>query len=223
LKQRTKKLQEDLEKERIAARPIKLKMLEAQGIVKNLEAAVDCSCSCHLSPGTSLHNQGKSCPCQLTAAQKNRQTQKFMTLFKNYSPSPLWQKQEELFKKQAQELKIAAKIELSGAPMVISGIIAERGFYLRERHGFWEVVISSDKNPLSNPWKSPPEELTLVIAEGTSEDLFDSSDQESPKKALEIAWAAVKHYLLQKNCSHQDSLTSNHRFCYLCGILLRDF
>jgi hypothetical protein len=185
--------------------------------LRDLEAAVACSCGCHPRMALStLHDGGRSCPCQATPAERREALDRF------FASSALLEPTAEEREDQGRELR-RLETELAvvlvfvggGAPFVVRGVADGRAFYLRERHDHWRVVIAPDADPLRDPWSIPPEEPTICVASGDSDEfLFDGVFSELA--AVSVAVRAVRRFLLRRSCSHLAA--GPHPFCPECGV-----
>lgn len=198
----------------VAGEPKRREALNTGPPLKDFEAAVACSCSCHPRAGdTRLHESGASCPCQLTSAER---AESFEQLFKILDKASAEQESYEndlqsRSKLEAQKLQIELRGIGGAAPFVIRGVADGRGFYLRERHDLWSVAIASDDDPTADPWAD--DRTVIEVAFGES-DALEKDGEFCPVRALEVAVNAVRIFLLRRVCMHQNAL----RFCPICGV-----
>lgn len=210
------KLRTDLAAARIAQEPARRAALAAGPQLRDLEAAVACGCSCHPRPADlNLHQGGVACPCQLTAEERKESFNDLLGILSEASASEA--SYESDMRRRADEAAQGLNVEIreigGGAPFVIRGVVDGRGFYLRERHDLWSVVISPDDDPLLDPWTLDRSIPVIEVASGDSvalerDAVFD------PVYALEIAVNAVRIFLLRRSCRHENAA----RFCPDCGV-----
>jgi len=172
--------------------------------LEDLDAAAECWCSCHPRPGQ-LDHEGERCLCQLAQSERRTRSSDALARLVALAPSGVGDAQavrRDAVAHAAHELGLDAREAVPGVPWVIVGTIDGRGFYLRERHEEYEVIIAPDDDPGTDPWASPPEQLTLVITSGDVRDLIDQRGRYSPERALRVAAAAVRTYQCQRACTH---------------------
>lgn len=204
-----------------AARPLREAMfaaVAAAGIeLRDLAAALGCPCGCHPRIDTGRHEGGRSCPCQQTPAERAAAREQLLAMFADLHAG----EDTELdayhaaIAARAAELGVDARITVLGAPFVLTGTVDGRGFYLRERHGSYRVVISADADPAADPWAADPSVLTLEIADG-ADDTFHVDGRFDAGRALTVAVAAVRSYLRQHGCTHPRAAAGD-RYCAGCG------
>lgn len=210
---------------RDALRPARRAVLASGHVLRDMEAAVECHCSCHPRPADpERHDGGRSCPCQQSPEERKAASAAFLALLAENSAVD-----DEYFTRSAAEFSIAAmrlgveaKVVVSAAPMVISGVCDGRAFYVRERHGDWRVTIAADDQPLLDPWTSPIEDPSIDIAEGSDRDFADETGRYSQTKALEVAVDAVRAFVGRTHCEHERPVDDTHRYCRRCGVDLND-
>lgn len=210
------KMRADHAANKTAQEPARRAALAAGPTLRDLEAAVDCVCSCHPRPADMrLHDGGISCPCQLTDEERAESLEELLGLLSEASIGR--ESYETEMRRRADEAAARLGAEVRGiggaAPFVIRGVVDGRGFYLRERHDLWSVVIAPDDEPLADPWSRDREVPVIEVASGESvalekEGVFDAVH------ALEVAVNAVKLFLLRRSCSHENAA----RFCPVCGV-----
>lgn len=193
-----------------------LKALLSGPSLKDVAAAVSCPCSCHPSPGSPhLHNSGVSCPCQLTPQERHDSMQKFIDESRSLHGDLEHQQRLERLKAEALALSLNCTLMHfgGGAPFVISGIVDQHGFYLRERHDMYSIVVSLDAGFSQDLWLSASGVGVASIVSSDTDDLLTDGVFDS-LKALKTAVFAVRLYVLRLSCSHENA----GRFCPQCGI-----
>ncbi len=208
-----------------ALKPAKRAALAIGPPLRDIEAAVECRCSCHPSPGRpDAHGAGQTCRCQQTEAERKVAVAELFSFFERDGEAE--QEHEEQFATELQaeavRLGVAARVKLAAAPFVITGVCDGRAFYLRERHGSWTVTIASDDDPLCDPWGWPHDGTTIDIASGEADEFNDAEGHFSHSVALQIAVRAVRDALLRNTCRHETPESPEHRYCGRCGVALAD-
>jgi len=122
----------------------------------------------------------------------------------------------------AEELGVTAQWRVAAAPFVITGNVDGRGFYLRERHGYYRVTIAPDDDPTADPWELPIERATLDIADGEDDDLTGPDGGYDVAHALTVAVHAVRTFLARRGCEHQQPTDPRQLFCSWCGVRLTE-
>lgn len=201
---------------RAAARPLKAVMLAAGPALRDPEAALDCMCSCHPRPAdTGLHDGGTTCGCQLTKSERVAAFNELLQVLHEVSEDE--ESDADSLQQRADEAATRLGIELDHiggyAPFVIRGRVDGRGFYLRERHDMWRVVLAPDESPEADPWSADPEMTTITVASGDSDE-FTVDGYFDPIVALECAVDAARLFLLRRRCDHATA----QRFCPVCGV-----
>ena len=190
--------------------------------MRDVEAAIDCLCSCHPRPAqTELHDGGVTCPCQLTPTERAAAWDELFAHIGDMDDD-VEVAGATRFAAAAADLGVSADVVVPGAPFVIAGTCDGRGFYLRERGGAWRVTIAGDANPAADPWTMDIEQPTIDIATGTEVELGDGGGNFSPERALRVAVEAVRDALARNGCAHELPLDAGHRFCRCCGVPLAD-
>lgn len=210
------KMRADHAASQLAEEPARRAAIAAGPALRDLEAAVTCFCSCHPRPADPrLHEGGVSCPCQLTDAERAESLESLRGVLSESSEAQESYETEMRRRVDEAATRLGAEIRDIGgaAPFVIRGVVDGRGFYLRERHDLWSVVIAPDDDPLSDPWARDREVPVIEVASGESatlekEGVFD------PVHALEVAVNAVRIFLLRRSCQHENAV----RFCPDCGV-----
>jgi hypothetical protein len=210
------KMRADHAASQLAEEPARRAAIAAGPALRDLEAAVTCFCSCHPRPADPrLHEGGVSCPCQLTDAERAESLESLRGVLSESSEAQESYETEMRRRVDEAATRLGAEIRDIGgaAPFVIRGVVDGRGFYLRERHDLWSVVIAPDDDPLSDPWARDREVPVIEVASGESatlekEGVFD------PVHALEVAVNAVRIFLLRRSCAHDKA----GRFCPACGV-----
>lgn len=204
-------------------RPARLAAVCTGPPVRDPDAAADCHCGCHPKPAnTELHDGGLSCGCQLTAEERKRAWEEFAGQLDDLGVDAGIQSGEAEFARRAQELGVTARWRLVAAPFVITGNIDGRGFYLRERHGYYRVTIAPDDDPAADPWELPAERATLDIADGEDDDLIGPNGCFDVARSLTVAVHAVRTFLACRGCEHQQPADPRQLFCGWCGIRLAE-
>ena len=194
----------------------RLKALLSGPSLKDVSKAQSCSCSCHPRPASmALHNGGVSCPCQMTPQERQEATQRFFDKTKDLYEELAHQHRSDRI--QAEALALSLNCTLMhfgcGAPFVISGIVDKHGFYLRERHDIYSIVVSLEAGFSQDLWLSDDSVGVVSVASGTTDDLLTDGSFDS-LKALKTAVSAVRLYVLRLSCKHENT----GRFCPQCGI-----
>lgn len=204
-----------------AARPARLAVLATGPVLRDIDKAADCRCSCHPSPASrSLHEGGARCPCQLTAAER---AELWDCLFEytDEEAEALKEKEKKEDEARAQlaeaaaELDVDAEVRCWAFPFVVAGACDGRSFYLRERHGRWRVEVAADPG-CTDLWGTSGA-LGIEIAAGSRTDLCDIDGDTSPVVALRLAVRAVRLSVLRDRCSHEVPSEESHQFCRHCG------
>ncbi|KQR17256.1 hypothetical protein [Cellulomonas sp. Leaf334] len=177
----------------------------------DLDAAAQCGCACHPTPGTPIHG-GLPCQCQRPPAD-GLSLAEIMETAGPTQPEDDGGSNEEL-EQAALEFGIEAREVVPGGPWVVSGSCDGLGYYLRDRGDRFRVVVAPDEDPNLDPWEAPPEQVTLELASGSSHSLWDDGHL-SPRLALRLVASVVRTYRRQQACTHPHS--SIDRFCALCG------
>jgi hypothetical protein len=212
---------------REALKPAKRAVLAIGPPLRDIEAAVECGCSCHPRPGQpDTHGTGQTCPCQQTAAERKvAMAELFSFLACRGEAEAVPQQRERVASElhaEALRLGVTATVTLDAAPFVITGVCDGRAFYLRERHGTWRVTIASDDDPLCDPWGGPDVGSTIDVASGEDDEFNDAEGHFSRIVALQIAVSAVRGALLRNACQHEIPDLPEHRYCRVCGVALAD-
>jgi hypothetical protein len=215
LADRVAEMRDRYEAQRVAAEPFRRAALAMGPELRDLEAAVACLCGCHPSaPEMTLHDGGATCACQMTdddrAAAWKALSDHLVELAGDEDERPSL---HDVLDGCAAELGVELREVVPAAPFVISGLVDGRGFYLRERHGSWEVVIADDADPAADVWRAPRTEPSIVVARGVDDD-FTVDGVFSPERALRIAVDAVRLHLARQTCAHAGAVS----FCPTCGV-----
>lgn len=214
------------EERRTAERPLREAMFAAlteHGVeLRDPQAALDCMCGCHPRPDLGAHGDSgqAGCSCQKTPEEREQSLRELFDTLAERDPQQEARRAQEqnALAAHAVELRVQARVEVEFAPFVLVGTVDGRGFYLRERHGLWRVTVAGDDDPGSDPWKADPSVLTLDIADGDAGRLLDD-DGFGAVRALDVAVAAVRTFLRQRECRHARA-ESGDRFCAACGTAL---
>jgi hypothetical protein len=212
------KLRAEQQAQRAAAEPALRAALAAGPELRDLEAAVACSCSCHPRPASpTTHQGGVDCPCQQTLEQRTVGLDALRIIWGKLDATSdehaqTWQAARD---EAAERLGVDIRSIGGMAPFVISGIVDGRGFYLRERHDTWRVEIAPDQNPLDDPWTAPPDQPSITVATGDITAL-ERDGRFDELHALDVAVDAVRTFLTRRSCPHPDA----RRYCPDCGVEL---
>lgn len=210
------RVREEFVAARLAAEPARRKAIADGPQVRDIDAALACGCSCHPRPADSTHHDGgMSCPCQLTDEQRAASREEFLAALASLT------QEEESFQNDLQErvaraadrLQVDVRYLGGAAPFVIRGVADGRGFYLRERHDLWSVVIAPDDDPGADPWGLDHRVPVIEVASGASDSL-EIGGRFDHVHALEVAVEAVRLFLLRRSCAHVNA----QRFCPDCGV-----
>lgn len=209
---------------REAARPARRTSILAGPVLRDVEAAVECLCSCHPRPAEiDRHDGGQTCPCQETEDERAAHMTAFRDLWNEeieqeyLDEERYFDEQRELIAAEAEALGVEADIQVWGAPHVIVGVCDGRGFYLRERHGSYRVTIAPDDDPGSDPWFADPTELSIDIAGGDECELEDDGTF-SWLITLRVAVQAVRTAIARNTCEHRR--IESEPFCPICGVCI---
>ena len=215
---RTRREAFDAEQE--AHKPAKRAALAAGPLLRDLDAAVECSCSCHPTPPSAdSHEGGVTCPCQLSREERAARRRALFEELDDWEAEREWEQRVSAeLQSEAAVLGVSAQIVVPAAPMVITGVCDGRAFYLRERHGSWGVTIATDDDPTVDPWASSLEAPSIDIASGDDSEFNDENGRFSRALALRVAVTAVRSALLRNACEHEAPESTAHRFCRLCGV-----
>lgn len=215
---RQQQLSARLDAARVASEPARRKALAAGPVLRDLPAALDCSCACHPRPADpALHDGGASCVCQMTRAERAARLQDLFAAFRDDEHVDHVERERRRVEAAATRLGVHLDEVGGAAPFVVRGRVDGRGFYLRERHDRWRVVIAADGDPTEDPWSAPAAAATIVVAEGVSDELEDG-DRFDQVRAVEVAVGAVRLFLLRRSCTHDRAA----RFCPACGVEMAD-
>jgi len=211
-----RKIRESFAAAKVAQEPARRAVVATGPTLRDVEAAVDCVCSCHPRPADpGLHAGGAACPCQLTDEERSESLEELLVVLTETAFSE--PSRESDLRSDADETAARLGVEVreigGAAPFVIRGVVDGRGFYLRERHDLWSVVIAPDDDPLADPWVLDRSVPVIEVVSGDSgaleqEGVFD------PVHALEVAVNAVRLFLLRRSCAHELAA----RFCPVCGV-----
>jgi hypothetical protein len=211
----------EMDAARVAGRPARRAAVLAGPALRDADAAVDCLCGCHPRPAeVDLHDGGRSCPCQLTDAERAEQRRAWLASWGELAANVDDDEQSEseqaaAFADAAAALGVEARIRAWAAPFVIVGLCDGRGFYLRERHGSYRVVIAPDDDPGSDPWAAAPTDPSIDVAAGDENELADHGAF-SPATALRVAVEAVRSALARNACVHRR--VDAEPYCPSCGV-----
>lgn len=216
LAEEARKIREAFAAAKAAQEPFRRAAIATGPTLRDVEAAVVCSCSCHPRPADpGLHDGGVSCRCQLTDEQRSESLNELLGILSETAASE--GSYETEMRRRADEAAARLGVEVrdigGAAPFVIRGVVDGRGFYLRERHDLWSVVIAPDDDPLADPWTLDRDVPVIEVASGDSAAL-EQGGVFAPAHALEVAVNAVKLFLLRRSCPHENAA----RFCPACGV-----
>ena len=191
--------------------------------MRDPDAAADCPCSCHPKPAdVELHDGGLSCGCQRTPEERKQAWKELAGQLDSLGLDAGIRSGETELARHAEELGVTAQWRLVAAPFVITGNVDGRGFYLRERHGYYHVTIAPDDDPTADPWELPAERVTLDIADGEDDDLTGPDGGYNVAHALSVAVHAVRTFLARRECEHQQPTDPRQLFCAWCGVRLAE-
>lgn len=215
IKAEIERMRDELQAQWDMGRAARRGAVESVGGIKDVEAAVDCRCSCHHTAGD-LHDQGRTCPCQLTAEERETAYESFWQWSAEEAADHEARvaESERVFSLAAERLGVRVESHGGGAPYVICGEVDGRAFFLRERHDMWRVEIAGDQTPLENPWNSAAAD-SIVVAEGVSEAFYGENYE---VEALELAVSAVRTFIQRRECAH----STTGRWCSECGVLIEE-
>lgn len=200
-----------------ADRPARRAAILAGPGLSDVDAAVECRCTCHPHPADmSRHDGGESCHCQGPDPA-------FAALLEvinepgRESTGELLSMRErtQAVAAEAEALGVEASVVLGAAPFVIVGVCDGRGFFLRERGGHYRVTIAPDEAAGSDPWTAGSAEPAIDIASGYESDLVHEG-RFSSVVALRVAVDAVRTALARNFCDHR--LVESEPYCPSCGV-----
>ncbi|MGH3914097.1 MAG: hypothetical protein ACRDTC_11930 [Pseudonocardiaceae bacterium] len=204
-------------------RPARLAAVCAGPSLRNPGKAADCPCGCHPKPANAeLHDGGFSCGCQLTPEERQQAWKEFEGELDSLNLDAGLRSEEAELAQQAEQLGVTARWQVVAAPFVITGNVDGRGFYLRERHGYYRVTIAPDEDPSADPWELPAERTTLDIADGEDDELTSPAGRYDVARALTVAVHAVRTFLARRVCEHQQPTDPRQLFCAWCGVRLAE-
>jgi hypothetical protein len=184
--------------------------------LRSADAAEECICACHDQMGK-LHDQGRTCPCQLSAEERRAAFEEAMEEMTTewYRPEAVAAraKAEAAFASEAERLGASIESHGGGAPYLIIGSVDGRAFFLRERGDAWHVEIAGDEDPENNPWRAG-NQASIVVAEGSTQQLEADEEAGFEITALRIAVEAVRTFLLRRTCEH----FGEGAWCPKCGV-----
>ncbi len=211
---------------REAARPARRAAILAGPVLRDVEAAVECPCSCHPRPAElDRHDGGQDCPCQETEDERAARMKAFRDVWNEdieqeyLAEERYFDEQRELVAAESEALGVEASIQVWAAPHVIVGVCDGRGFYLRERHGSYRVTIAADDDPGSDPWIAEPTKPSIDIAHGDESEL-DDDGRFSWVITLGVAVQAVRTAARRNACKHRR--IDSEPFCPTCGVRIDD-
>lgn len=192
-------------------------LLRAGPDLRDYAAASTCPCSCHPQV-SALHSGGQECRCQLTKDEQAAQLERFFAVIAEINsrdPDFMSRAEESTqFQEEAAELGVSdAQIRALGCPLVVSGKIDGRSFFLRERHGIYRVECAPEHAPEVDLWSSDMD--GVIVKEGVEGDLIEQGDPPAVR-ALKVAACAVRSYLRAYSCEHR-MIPTGALFCPWCG------
>ena len=208
---------------RATTEPARRAVILTGPVLLDVDAAVACHCACHPRPAAAdLHGGGVSCPCQQTREERAAALESLFATSSRFArdldADRFYEDRQERFDAEATALGVAARIQVWGAPLVIVGVCAGRGFYLRERHGSYRVTIAPDEDPASDPWAADATEPSIDIAAGDGD--FADAGPDAFARALRVAVGAVRTALARNECEHRR--VGSEPYCPSCGVLLAE-
>lgn len=199
-----------------AGAPLRRALIAAAGELRDVDAAVDCRCGCH--PRVSeLHDGGATCGCQLTDDERAEAQRRLLDTLAELHDSfePRARDDEAAAVARAGELDVELRSYGGLAPLVCRGVVDGHGFFLRERHGSWQVVVTAHPDG-HDPWGDGHEDDQL-IASGDESALLDHDGRVDPGLVVTAAVVAVRRWLLA-DCPHPDVTgRDDTNFCPRCG------
>lgn len=197
--------------------------LLAQGPeLRDLSAAIDCSCACHpRAADMDLHDGGTSCYCQLTREQRQHRFAEFEAASAELRERdrPSRDAARARFDAAAAELGVEANIECLAAPFAITGRCDGLSFFLRARHGLYRVELATDPD-CESLWHDGNAH-SVEVASGDDEDLAaGSGGAPSAAVALRVAVDAIRTATRRAGCDHEQPTDPSHLYCRRCGIEL---
>lgn len=191
-------------------------LLNAGPALRDVDAAMDCRCSCHPRVGD-LHNGGVTCACQQTLEERKAATEKMFAALAALNHSSDWEAKQDQFDVAAAALGVQnAAIECQACPTVVSGIVDGRFFYLRERSGVWRITVAPENDPLLDVWNHTTTVQGVDIANGSEDDLYIEGETFSYAHVLQFAVRTVRGHLRRSTCGHNTAPTGAN-FCPTCG------
>lgn len=213
-------LREQFARERAETVAAKRALLEAlPGAPHDLDAAAECHCECHPSPGRDRH-PGEPCMCQLTDEERKARWARAMQSLAQFRDHlrPVQEQHQRELAEAAAELGVEVREEIPAAPWVLTGAVDGRAFYMRERWDTYDIVIAHDDNPTVQPW-SDPDTAGITIRSGDSRDLYVGTPPDYGV-ALRFIVGAIREHLARTTCPHP--ARAGDRYCPRCGAPLTD-
>lgn len=203
--------------QRAYAEPFRRAVLPLGPPLRDIEAAVHCRCSCHpQAPQMSTHAGGTDCLCQLTEQERRQVRQDLRKQLDEMSDLGIRQPSlADQLAEPATEMGVELRDLIEAAPFVISGLVDGTGFYLRERHGKWELVLATGDDPSVDIWQFPRTSPAVCVASGRDSDFYVDGVF-SPERALRIAVDGVRIHRRRTVCNHPGARS----FCPDCGQLM---
>jgi hypothetical protein len=178
----------------------------------DLDAAARCGCGCHPKAAENEAHAQAECSCQLTDEERSQRSRQWLQDLGELDLCDFDTYAREAFDETAESLKVEeAAIRIFACPLVVSGVVHGRAFYLRERHDKWRVSVATPNDPAVDPWEGDRE--VIDIAEGSG--CF------TPAEALAVGVQQVRLYLQRVTCKHRKT-TEDAPFCAYCGIRISD-
>ena len=189
--------------------------------LRDLDAAVDCRCSCHpRAADMSLHDGGASCRCQLTREDLQKRMAKFEKSAAEHRERarPRREARQAEFAAAVESLGVEAIIECEAAPLAIVGRCDGHSFFLRARHDIYRVEVAADPG-CENLWYDGDADR-IEVASGCDRDLVGDGGGVSPAVAVRVAVDAIRTSMRRNMCSHEEPSGVGHLYCRNCGVEL---
>lgn len=209
------KLEHQQERDRERAR--KPAFLQLGPKLPNMDAAVDCFCSCHPRPEGTLHEGGVTCGCQRTPEQRSASIKEFLKDLAEFTEDSSSHDFCAEIESRAKAEGAHMEVVIIAAPFVVTGTVDGRAFYLRERHGSYRICMADDTQE-TDLWGNQ-DATTVLVAEGDEAELRGEDGQSSADKIVALIVNSVRIGLRRLECPHT-STTVDSDFCPRCGTQL---
>lgn len=197
-------------------RPLRRRALEQGPPLRDLAAALDCSCTCHPRiADTRRHEGGASCPCQVADEERELDEPKRAALIADLQEAvaKASEGEREVVADEAGKMDGVSVSYYGGlAPLLVCGVAYGRAFYLRMRHEQWTIAVAGPDRPLDNPWTTSDDPSAMVIA-GGAEEFFDGADgRTDPRLVVRRIAGEVRRYLAGE-ASDDEGDAARRRLC----------